>query len=295
MKKLHVILILLLMSGFFGEGLYPASRARVVRQREGDENAFYSKGGRKEGTPDLRERVKINESGSSVRKRGASRTRVVRAREEDVDGTDEHRLQVSKSHREEGAVFSEVALKNVAEVQGYGYKYANLVELQKLTSKFNNTPGSGIKIEIPEFFGVSSGQVVAALQSVAFDVAARWVQVLSTIKAKDRQLIFKSKQMPQNFWIEQKNFIGALSVAFDRLKAEDLFGRDEEMLGKISRFLALSAADGLMVRSTGKEDTREMANAGGNESIANVAPTMAAVAQAAKEVVISYFSEKSLE
>ncbi|MFI4919390.1 MAG: PEP/pyruvate-binding domain-containing protein [Legionellales bacterium] len=51
----------------------------------------------------------------------------------------------------------------------------------------------------------------------------------------------------------------------------------------------------LMVRSTGEEDSIDLANPGGNESVAAVAPNIAAVSTAMGRVVASYFSEKSLK
>ncbi|MFO1258633.1 MAG: ankyrin repeat domain-containing protein [Gammaproteobacteria bacterium] len=51
----------------------------------------------------------------------------------------------------------------------------------------------------------------------------------------------------------------------------------------------------LMVRSTGKEDSAELANPGGNESYAGIAPNMEAISIASGKVIASYFSEKSLE
>ena len=50
----------------------------------------------------------------------------------------------------------------------------------------------------------------------------------------------------------------------------------------------------LMVRSTGAEDTKEVANAGGNKSIANVEPNLKQILNAIGEVVSSYFSAKSI-
>lgn len=51
----------------------------------------------------------------------------------------------------------------------------------------------------------------------------------------------------------------------------------------------------LMVRSTGEEDTVDVANPGGNESVSAVEPTISAVSAAMGIVVASYFSEKSLK
>lgn len=51
----------------------------------------------------------------------------------------------------------------------------------------------------------------------------------------------------------------------------------------------------LMVRSTGKEDTEELANPGGNESYSGISPNVKDISEAVGKVIASYFSEKSLE
>ena len=51
----------------------------------------------------------------------------------------------------------------------------------------------------------------------------------------------------------------------------------------------------LMVRSTGAEDSKASANAGGNVSVAYVKPTRASLAEAMGKVVISYFGKSSLQ
>ncbi|MFZ4099796.1 MAG: PEP/pyruvate-binding domain-containing protein, partial [Chlamydiia bacterium] len=50
----------------------------------------------------------------------------------------------------------------------------------------------------------------------------------------------------------------------------------------------------LMVRSTGMEDSKQMSNAGGNESVVDVKPEAASVARAIGKVIASYMSEDSL-
>jgi hypothetical protein len=50
-----------------------------------------------------------------------------------------------------------------------------------------------------------------------------------------------------------------------------------------------------MVRSTGAEDTKDNANAGGNETVANVNPQdNLAIWQAIKVVLLSYYGAKSI-
>jgi hypothetical protein len=65
----------------------------------------------------------------------------------------------------------------------------------------------------------------------------------------------------------------------------------------ISEYLASHFEPGevLMVRSTGKEDSAELANPGGNESYAGISANIDSVSAACGRVIASYFSEKSLE
>ncbi|MBM3887150.1 hypothetical protein FJ364_04425, partial [Candidatus Dependentiae bacterium] len=97
------------------------------------------------------------------------------------------------------------------------------------------------------------------------------------------------------FWLQQEVFVKNLEQKFDQLDKDDPFNLDETALTALQELLHNVGADRLMVRSTGKEDTRTLANAGGNTSVPNVESTMEAVRNAAKEVVLSYFGRKSLE
>ncbi|MFZ4098791.1 MAG: PEP/pyruvate-binding domain-containing protein [Chlamydiia bacterium] len=83
-------------------------------------------------------------------------------------------------------------------------------------------------------------------------------------------------------------------------KFRDAFTRNPdrtiEALG-LKPFLTASydATSCWMVRSTGREDTEETANAGGNESVSWVPPTAEAMAHAIAEVASSYMNDQSLQ
>jgi hypothetical protein len=197
-------------------------------------------------------------------------------------------------------VFDEARLVRTAEATGYGYKYGNLDELQTLTSWFSGTLAGDLpKVEVPEFFGIKSSRIEQLLRDEGFDAAARWQAVVNTVLPEDRAAVIASKNIPDKFWQEQKNFVEDLELVLNGIA----YGSEER---SVSEFVennvaadalirkVLEAGDTFMVRSTGKEDTRKMANAGGNESIANVAATNFALWRAIKQVVLSYFGEKSL-
>ena len=190
--------------------------------------------------------------------------------------------------------FNETTLTDIATTQGYGYKTANLFELQKIIKSFNKTK-QPIKVQVPEFVGISSNLVVNALNKVDFNIAEQWKIVLDTIPSDEKKSqALACKKIPESFWIAQKNFITKLRTAFNKLNKENPFEFNKQHKQALTDLFITANQNKLMVRSTGKEDTRKLANAGGNESIANVEPTMDGILTAAQEVIASYFSEKSL-
>lgn len=82
-----------------------------------------------------------------------------------------------------------------------------------------------------------------------------------------------------------------------RAGIEQVFGEYPLEDERISEYLASHFEPGevLMVRSTGKEDSAELANPGGNESYAGISANIDSVSAACGRVIASYFSEKSLE
>lgn len=83
---------------------------------------------------------------------------------------------------------------------------------------------------------------------------------------------------------------------------EQIFNQNQFVITDKDRAIALNGYlkkvqennDLLMVRSTGAEDTKELANAGGNKSIPAVKPDIKSISVAIGQVVASYFSEKSI-
>jgi tetratricopeptide (TPR) repeat protein len=199
--------------------------------------------------------------------------------------------------------FNEERLRATAETIGHGYKFANLDELRFLTVWFNAQPGMPLKVEVPQFFGIASGRIEALLRDAGFDAVAQWAEVVGTVPEGDREEIMRTKLLPESFWEAQRSFVARLETAFDAL-IPGLAGREFEEFatppgaGQLGATALIEqtriSGDNFMVRSTGKEDTRTMANAGGNESIPSVAADKHALWDAIKKVVISYFGEKSL-
>ncbi|KKQ48273.1 MAG: hypothetical protein US69_C0028G0002 [candidate division TM6 bacterium GW2011_GWF2_38_10] len=174
----------------------------------------------------------------------------------------------------------------------YGNKTHNLDLLQtaiKGTVTINNIP---FKIEIPEFIGISHQEINQFLTKTLDFTWPICEQTLwnndATQKEDTLNTLLTQKVYPQNFLHKlqslRQNIIQAFQHSFPFSHNHKAF------IAKVQKNKSR-----LMVRSTGKEDTQELANAGGNETIANVRPEYQALANAMGEVVASYLGEKSLQ
>lgn len=187
------------------------------------------------------------------------------------------------------ASFDAAQLKKRAEIEGVGYKTANLELLQSLARSLNQAMAP-YAIAVPMFVGLSSQEIHAFLKNEGLDLALRWEELLETAAGEHQQ-----KKM-----IHRKQLSRKMRVELETLQQEI-----KELCGRAAFFDLPAAADffttakknewALMVRSTGKEDSEELANAGGNVSVANVPPSESHIMHAVGEVVASYISAKSLQ
>ncbi|MFZ4098929.1 MAG: PEP/pyruvate-binding domain-containing protein [Chlamydiia bacterium] len=142
--------------------------------------------------------------------------------------------------------------------QSFGNKAANLMLLDL---QLKEIPGAQAP-RVPEFFSVSHREVAAFLD----DHIPGWRSLDPTACSEQIRAVFE--QFPNE--------------AIDRLGLNQLLEKWQQ-----NNWIA-------MVRSTGREDSAETANAGGNESVANVACQRPAIAAAMGRVIASYFSSRSL-
>lgn len=218
-------------------------------------------------------------------------------------------------------VVDRALLRTLAEDNGLGYKTANLQMLADQCERLNQL-GLSLHVAIPGFVGVPSRALVAALQPVRFNLEAAWRHVIATMpegceawrsSLERRQVATMSSDGEEvtnftpEFLAARVTFVRDLERQFDawiarvssdvrQTRASRVFFKTYFDVSELDNLIADAARNGerLMVRSTGKEDTETNANAGGNESVANVEPTISAVLAAMKRVVLSYFGERSL-
>lgn len=192
-----------------------------------------------------------------------------------------------------------VGLENTS-YTGYGYKTANLRELQNIikemkiakpttseeqqyitqTKKLNflkllKKQTLNIGYAVPDFIGISSENIKKYLLSKSLNISKQWKDLTSTIPASDQKASLQSKNLPTAFVTGINGIEKAVKNKFLGAAAISIVDLDKEFnTSGIKTFLSTAKAKNLklMVRSTGKEDTDQLANAGGNETIGNVDP-----------------------
>lgn len=174
-----------------------------------------------------------------------------------------------------------------AETHGYGYKTANLLELQETLKSVSLR--DSITVNVPEFIGISHPDIITLFHSHGIDLQEEWklLQKKHFSSKSVQQKILATKTLPSPFLNDLKKL---------RTTIYSLSKKSPIILPQpLKNFIATSAHASwkLMVRSTGKEDTDQLSNAGGNYTQANVIPDEKEVTQALCSVIASYFSKKS--
>lgn len=196
--------------------------------------------------------------------------------------------------------FDNKELQRLAVLEGFGYKSANLILLKSILNdpqlKKSIEP---IKVKVPEFLPISSRVIRDILATEGIHLPSKWNEILKISQVKDSILrhSFSSEHFPRTFFEECKKLSSQIKESFLKISKDPLATKTfssrvpelEEFIGKAQQQMWR-----LMIRSTGKEDTEELANAGGNKSMSNISPDISDILNAIGEVIRSYFEEKSL-
>ena len=155
----------------------------------------------------------------------------------------------------------------------YGNKAANLMELDSLCKSLNSTQ---IGIAVPQIFPIADNVIKSHLDANAKEWRPLWEAFV--------QEQGKSKTLTDQAKAKLKELHDLMMSTFKNHPIDE----------KIIKAIDLPADTLFMVRSTGEEDTVDMANPGGNKSVAAVKLDNASISNAIGVVVASYVSEKSL-
>lgn len=171
----------------------------------------------------------------------------------------------------------------------YGNKHANLEKTVRLQAALNL---AGIETPAPR--GIENSQIHRFLQAVAPDVFTHWEALKQlNVEYQDTTPFFRSAAAAAHLEAIAASIENAFTAAGKDEQTFQALGLDDDTMQWLNDLS--KAGFYLMVRSTGAEDTKENANAGGNISVAYVAPQRSEFCAALGKVVSSYFGADSLQ
>lgn len=153
----------------------------------------------------------------------------------------------------------------------FGHKLANSVRAAQLTATHADAQ---MPIGVPKFAGLPQSYLIRILDQNG---------ILSRLWQRYNQV--KSDPVQRSHAVDQINHLIAQTFSPTSAVALELTDALREEFGADTR---------LALRSTSREDTKESANAGGNESVSNVAITPEAISSALCVVLSSYFADQSI-
>lgn len=176
---------------------------------------------------------------------------------------------------------------------GYGYKSANLMVMQKKTDEINKTLKTAM-VKVPPFLPISDFEMRRYIFSSIPEIETDWKKFLNSFdEATKKQFIKRdpndAKIPPLKITPEGKNIIEGIQK-----KVINHFADNCYMTPQIKAWLEKEKPELIIVRSTGKEDTENNSNAGGNDSIPFVKPHPQEISDTIGKVLASYFGEKSV-
>lgn len=176
--------------------------------------------------------------------------------------------------------------------QAFGNKTANLIELEKIVHHLNNISGRTV-FAVPPFFGISNLEIIAYLKETAYKKTNVWDYILRQLN-----IFAENQRHPSVLSKDARTALAKIrkaltSVSFDIFRIVNKPDRNAQLKSFIAD--ANRNKNLLMVRSTGREDSNELSNAGGNESVAAVHSSVDAISHAIQTVLESYAGEKSID
>lgn len=177
----------------------------------------------------------------------------------------------------------------------YGNKTANLTELERIVGHLNKQIKGPVSFAVPPFFGIGSQEIIEYLKTIPYEQTTAWEYILDQWEQFKANQSIDAQQLTDGARDALANIRAALQQTnfdIDRIINTQNPTRQTELKTFLDNTTQQDKL--LMVRSTGREDGKELSNAGGNASIASVKPERAALSDAIKEVLESYASEKSI-
>lgn len=166
----------------------------------------------------------------------------------------------------------------------YGNKHKNLI-LQAGLAEALKIP----RLSVPMPHGIPSDQVLHFIQSYAPEVLTAWTALGNLYRAHPGIDFLQRPEVQFQLTVIDQ----ALATLFETAAHDEALYH--ALVPKEVREWLKRVISYLMIRSTGAEDSKYLANAGGNVSRAYVLPTRKAFVNAMGDVVRSYFGTASLQ
>ncbi|NGX42229.1 MAG: hypothetical protein K940chlam7_00506 [Chlamydiae bacterium] len=171
----------------------------------------------------------------------------------------------------------------------YGNKAANLSILEEICAELRE---EGIPVYVPHYLPLSHDEVKSLLMNNYPSFDKDW-KAFVVIHKKDQEDDIKglSPESKEQLRVIREGIHKAFSTSSKKGTLQKIRKKIKKK-SEVQKFLG--ETQGLcMVRSTGREDTKEFALAGGYQSISGVKPNVEAILEAMGTVVESYFSENA--
>lgn len=174
-----------------------------------------------------------------------------------------------------------------AHLDVYGNKHKNLVR------QFQVAEAVGVEgLAVPMPRGIAEGQVLKFLRIHAPEIFTHWDQIGALYITSPKGILENKEALSHLKAIDE-----GIERAFSKASEDETTFKDLGIDKKFNEWLDVLAKENkfLMVRSTGAEDSKQSANAGGNASLSYVKPTQEEICKAFGEVIRSYFGVESLQ
>jgi hypothetical protein len=180
-------------------------------------------------------------------------------------------------------------LDHFAIAMGGGYKFANLKILETIAQNISKELNNSVAA-VPSFMSISDFEIRDYMQKGIPEVFALWDSFIKTFETAENDLPLK-ETIRNKINITEK---GQKILKEINCKITGYFKQHPYSNIIIEEWLKENSPQFIIARSTGKEDTEEHSNAGGNESIPFVLPEKKEISIAIGKVLASYFSVKSI-
>lgn len=175
---------------------------------------------------------------------------------------------------------------------GYGFKSANLMVQQRYVKELNQQLKVA-KAKVPPFIPISDFEIQNHLTPLMPEIGNLWNDFLNTFDSEMIDLMIKGEidpiTTPLAITPEGRVILETIQTEIKRYFLE--FPYDSPVL---QDWVGDHPSEFLIIRSTGKEDTEDNPNPGGNETIPFVRPEAYQISNSIAQVVASYFGIKSL-